>query len=151
MRPSGYPGSVCDVAPRGGDRAAGFRWIILQRDGRRPLAIDGRLVLTAGNGCAGFPYQSEIAIYETSAGALAVAICHSGPTQAGPPWRDAWLSGDPLELRATLRAHNPQAVVPFFLSGDLSTSMLCANVFVMIWRGLLGALLGAPALGRPPA
>lgn len=150
MRP-GPPGPVCEIAPRARTALPGFGWIVLQRDGRRPLAIEGRVVLTADNACAGFAWRSEIVIYETAAGLLAVSLCHAGTAEQGPPWRDAFLSDDPAALRAALLAHDPVAAIAPCRDDDLAGGARAAQRFAAIWRGLLGALFGLRVPGMAAA
>lgn len=136
-----------------------FRWIVLQRHGRRPQAILGRTLLHGDNRCRGQPWWSSITIHETSTSRFVVALCHMAPEDAGPAWRDAWVSGSAAELRDTLARHDPLEALPLgrasgmrptlpapFGIGGLRDAELAWH-FRAAWAGLLGALLGLRPVG----
>jgi hypothetical protein len=155
------PGPVCELAGGGPSpdhararpgRNPGFNWVILQRHGRRPLAVPGRVLLQGDNRCTGLPWWSAITIYETDPGPFAVALCHTPPEQAGPAWHDAWLADSAETLRATLQRHDPLAAMPAGLQASIRSGLRvppdteAAGRFQAAWAGLLGALFGL----RPP-
>ena len=129
---------------------AGWRWIVLPRHGRRPLAVLGRSLLHADNRCAGLPWWSAVTIHETNRGRLAVSIRHSGPNSLGPhspesgdqdrAWRDSSLHQNAEALREALDRHDPLQALP-----GVAADMVAAMRFHGAWAGLLAALSGRHA------
>jgi hypothetical protein len=129
--------AVCEVEPGSPGRPAdaGFRWTVLQRFGRRPLAVTGRVLLRADNRCAGLARWSELVILETAGLRLAASIRHHQPD--APDWTDAWLCGSAEEIRAVVLAHDPLAALP----PDAGATAM--RRFRGAWAGLLAAVFGA--------
>jgi hypothetical protein len=119
----------------------GFRWMVLRRDGRRPLAVMARALLQANNRCAGLPYWSEIGIHETAAGRFASNLSHAAPGATGPTWSDTWLCDSAEAVRAQFLAHDPLVAVS---SAGLSGDIRAIQRFRGAWSGLLAAMFGMP-------
>jgi hypothetical protein len=142
-------------APGQQSAVAGFGWTVLQRHGRRPLAVLGRSLLRADNRCAGLPCWSEITIHETQAGRFAAALRHTPPPSAGPAWRDAWLCDTPDSVRTSFYLHDPLWALPAWpiSLGPISEApdAAIAQRFRLAWAGLLGAVFGLSRLsgGNP--
>ena len=143
----------------------GFRWTVLRRHGKRPLAVLGRALLAANNRCAGLPYWSEISIHETSARRFAACVRHAAPGADGPAWCDTWLCDSPEAVRTILCGHDPLVALPsgimphplmpagrVALGADVASGHQGAALrFQGAWAGLLAAILGLSAAHRPPA
>jgi hypothetical protein len=149
-----HAGTVCETEPGSPPRPAdpGFRWTVLQRHGRRPLAVLGRVLLRADNRCAGLPCWSEITVHETAGLRFAASLCHSRPGTAGPAWCDAWLCDSPEAVRGILLAHDPLGALP---TDGMPASYAAAlreaaamQRFRGAWSGLLAALFGLAAPRR---
>ena len=172
MAPPRHFGSACEVddvlASGQVDGATGsgpgFRWILLQRHGRRPLAVLARALLQANNRCAGLSCWSEISIYETNASRFAVCLHHAPPEAGGLAWCDAWICDVPEAVQATLYRHDPLiALTPCHIirpdapsripTGDPGESAMLRDAAVQdvlsrrlrgAWAGLLAAMFGLP-------
>lgn len=143
------PSAFCELEPaiagaQPAELGAGFDWRVLQRHGRRPIAILGRTLLHANNRCAGQSCWSELAIIETVEGRFAVSVGHIVPIERGPTWRDAWLATTPETVREMCRAHDPLiGIPPWQTAGDWAAFDESLR-FRAAWCGLLGALFGLP-------
>lgn len=140
------PGPICAFedgaapAPCGAWHGPGYRWLVLPRHGRRPLAVLGRTLLRGDTRCAGLPWWSAVTIHETRAARFAVALRHVMSAAAGDDWQDAMLCDSAEAARADLLAHDPAQAMPAPAPGD-------ADRFAAQWAGLLGALFGARRAG----
>lgn len=134
--------AVCEVEPGSPNQAPGpgFRWTVLQRFGRRPLAVFCRVLLRADNQCAGLARWSELTILETAGQRLTASIRHHQPD--APDWTDAWLCDTAAEMRAIVLSHEPLRAVPPRAAGSATRR------FGAAWAGLLAATMGA---ARGPA
>ena len=153
MRPS----AVCKTEPGSHDRRAdpGFCWTVLQRHGKRPLAVLGRVLLRVNNRCAGLPFWSELTIYETAGLHFAASLCHTQIDLAEPGWRDAWLCDVPEAVRRVFQSHDPLWALPPAgcpASYDpVAREAVAAAQFRGAWAGLLAAVFGLPATPRDAA
>ncbi len=148
MTPAPPGRSVCEseAYPAGfADAALGFRWMMMQRHGKRPLAILGRALLQANNSCAGLPWWSEITIHETAASHFAACIRHTPRSAAEPAWCDAWVCNSADAVKALFHAHDPLWALP---SG--ANDLDAVRRFGGAWTGLLAAVFGL-AINRGPA
>jgi hypothetical protein len=154
-----HPGPICELVgdgPRPGLAASapGFGWVILERHGRRPLALQGRALLRGDNRCAGLPWWSAVTIYETAGGQFAVALCHTPPDDAGPAWQHGWLEDSAEAVRDALDRHDPLRAMPAGLLPAIRSGLRvlpdteAAWRFQAAWAGLLGALFGLRARQR---
>ncbi len=150
MSGSQRPSAVCETeqdspGPRDGAPLVlpgpGFVWVVLQRHGRRPLAVFARALLEAHNRCAGLPTWSHIAFYETAGGRYAVALRHS--PSAGPAWADAWLCDSADAVRDDVLAHDPLWAAPL---GTPAGDPAPGAAFCAAWTGLLAAVFGRAAV-----
>jgi hypothetical protein len=165
-RPTGW------IDPAATRLLPGFRWTVLRRHGKRPLALLGRILMRGNNRCAGLPSWSEISVLETAAGRFAASVCHAAPGAAGPTWCDSFLCDTPDAVRDLCLGHDPLVAVPSFVVpgkiapnlppefciADLSGSenatcveALAAQRFSGAWAGLLVAMFGPHAANRPTA
>ena len=184
MSASPRPGTVCETEGHGpaaasfGSLAAatrhgpGFRWTVLRRHGRRPLAVLSRSLLQGNNRCAGLPYWSEICIHETAASHFAACVCHAAPGAAGPTWCDSWLCESAEAVRTACFGHDPLVALPSYAlpqgttllrpsapgiaelsaSGEaVSLDAEAAQRFRGAWAGLLAAMFGRHQPDRPLA
>jgi hypothetical protein len=138
--------------------------MVLQRHGKRPLAVLGRTLLQANNRCVGLPSWSEITIQETSGARFVACLRHTPPCQGDPVWRDAWLCDNADAVRAALRAHDPLQALPPPIPPDCAGSgeaalfardrfhhhVETALMFRAAWAGLLAAVFGLPGRAPPP-
>jgi hypothetical protein len=150
------------LSPAGLPHAEGFYWTVLQRHGKRPLAVLGRALLAANNRCTGLPEWSEITLYETAGARLAASVCHQSAQAAGVAWCDAWLCEKPEAVRAILKDHDPLWALPFRVRGRLTEvwdgallsiaaahhEVAAAERFRGAWAGLLLAVFGPPPAHR---
>lgn len=133
---AGFGGELPDL------HRAGFRWIVLRRDGKRPLGILARALLQANNRCAGLPFWSEICIHETAAGQFAAGVSHAAPGATGPAWSENWLSSSPEAVRTAFYTHDPLVAVP---SESMAGDARAIQRFQGAWAGLLAAMFGMPS------
>ena len=142
------PGSsVCETeagAPNQAPFRPGFHWMVLRRYGKRPLAIQGRVLLQANNRCAGLPWWSEITIHETAASHFAACISHTPEPPDGPTWCDAWLCDSAESVRSVCHDHDPLWALPASPADPHAVRR-----FHGAWAGLLAAVFGLPK--RPSA
>jgi hypothetical protein len=140
------------------DQAPGFSWTLLQRHGRRPLAVLGRVLLQANNRCAGLASWSEIYIYETVACRYAAAVRHATTETPGPDWCDAWMCDSAEAVRTVFYKHDPLVALSATtasgpvgladierLDAAMSRHVVEAQRFRGAWAGLLAAMFGLPA------
>jgi hypothetical protein len=141
--------SVCETEPDQANLAGaapGFRWMVLQRHGKRPLAVLGRALLQANNRCAGLPWWSEITIHETAASHFAASIRHT-PNSAGEPvWCDAWVCDSAEAVRKLVHAHDPLWALPPQANDPASIIR-----FSRAWAGLIAAVFGLSSVPRSAA
>ncbi len=155
MPPSHGPGTVCEIAACGTAGRTprhvppGFGWTVLQRHGRRPLAVMARTLLHADNRCAGMPCWSAITIHETDTAGFAASLCHTPWLLAGPAWRDAWVCDSVEAVRASYFRHDPLWALP---TGPMTLTdepgaadAAMARRFRLAWAGLLAAVFGVNA------
>lgn len=179
MIPPRHPGTVCEFEPydtlnatgEGGVvsecdlLSAGFRWTVLERHGKRPLAILGRVLLQANNRCSGLPCWSEIAIHETIARRFTASVSHRPPEAFDVIWRNTWLCETPKAIVAALQAHDPLHTLspgvttrrplpvalddfPAFNAGGYQDEAAVRR-FRGAWAGLLAAIFGLRSTLRP--
>ncbi len=155
-----YPAALCEVehlADAGQERAPhvlpgrGFHWALLQRHGRRPLAIYGRALLEAHNRCALGATWSHILVYETASGCFAVSLRHTPCGAEQADWADGWLCETADSVRSSIAAHDPLWSLPLPAEAwdDAKWNRLCAATEApdvqAAWTGLLAAVFGRPA------
>jgi hypothetical protein len=168
MSPTDPPGPVCAREEVGSDQRIqhtsrpGYQWTVWPRHGRRPLAVQARMLLRASNHCTRLPAWSEIFVHETRQGRLVAALQHHFPDTAFPDsaimdWHDAWLHDDVPGLWSAILAHDP--VIAVTLGGIASTTASgpftqdearCAEIariaaFRAAWFGLVNAVFGLRA------
>lgn len=133
-----------DAAP-----GAGFAWTVLPRHGRRPLGFEGRLLVQAASRPPALPVWSELAVHETSRGALVASIRHRTPDEAEPGpalLADAEARADAAALIEWLRHHDPVAHLPAALllegGADPADALRIVAALRADWRALLAATFG---------
>jgi hypothetical protein len=148
------PDTICETEP--GSRPSadaefrwpGFQWTVLQRHGKRPLAVLGRVLLRANNRCAGLPNWSEITIHETAGLRFAASLRHQPAEGDAVLWCDAWLCDTPEAIWGVFHRHDPLWALPL-ASGAVSFDTMTrdaaqAQRFRGAWAGLLAAVFGLP-------
>jgi hypothetical protein len=123
------------------DPRPGFHWSVLQRHGRRPLAVLSRVLLQADNRCAGLPWWSELCIHETAGGGFAASLRHSPAGLGGQAWTDAWLCDGADTVRGIFLTHDIAAALPpDGLDDPRHAASMCRVRGA--WWGLLAAVFG---------
>ena len=145
------------IVPGGTPHVAGFHWTVLQRHGKRPLAVLSRVLLQADNRCVGLSSWSEVSIYETATSRFAARLRHLPPQVSDATWCDAWLCDNAEMLRTSLYEHDPLLALPLSLSSDLGGmyaerhELVAEAHFRGAWAGLLAAVFGQPSALRRSA
>lgn len=154
------PGPVCErecarEVSKAGEaeiNRIGFSWIVLPRDGRRPLAVMGRLLFCVSNKLDEQKAWSFIEIYETSEDRIACSIRHHWPAPVDVCWTDTTLCDDTKCARWCLSHHDPLVAAPLPLVPQLTTQLYSglasagkiveAAAFRARWVGMVCALIG---------
>jgi hypothetical protein len=148
-----YEPRAGDHAPFGHDREADcFHWIILARQGLRPLRICGRILLKCDNICVGLSTWSELTLYETRAGRFTISVAHHLTESLGGDWHDTTLHDSVFDLRRAIDEHDPMLAVEL-APEEFATScnqpcrgagrIAAAGLFRGAWFGMVRALFGS--------
>ncbi len=123
---------------------SGYRWHVLPRHGRRPLAIFARLLLQADNAIAGLAVWSCIGLHETADGRYAAALRHVARHEAGLGWSDAWCDELLEGLSQRVLGHDPRHSLPATAFGPPASPATpdAAAAVQLAWHGLLAACFG---------